>query len=55
MTGIEGVHLRAHPPPGGAPLGVAVPGDSIQAKTRFSKIFWGWQKEDGKGGYLNEQ
>jgi hypothetical protein len=26
------------------PMGVAVSGDSIQAKRRFSKIFKGWQK-----------
>jgi hypothetical protein len=37
----HGVHLRAHTPCDWVPWGVAVSGDSIQAKRRFSKIFKG--------------
>ena len=36
--------LRGHTPWQWGPWGVAVPGDSLQAKRRMLKIFWGWQK-----------
>ena len=45
----HGIHLRATPSWQRVLWGVAEPDDSIQAKRRFAKFFWGWQKGIRRG------
>ncbi len=56
MTGIEGVHLGAHPHAQWVSWGVALQGDSIQAKKAIFENFLGLAKKGlSQGDYLSEE